>query len=58
MLVDRCWLCLEQPAITTVIGRDGRSYPLCDVCAIEHPQGPDVSADHITDEDLRRIVGS
>ena len=56
MLVERCWLCLEQPAVTTVRATDGREYPACDVCAIEQPNGP--AADKvITDDDLRRIVG-
>ena len=57
MLVERCWLCLEQPAVTTVKARDGREYPVCDVCAVEHPHGPDAPRRAISDDDLRRIVG-
>jgi hypothetical protein len=57
VLVERCWLCLEQPAVTTVQGSDGREYPLCDICAVEHPHGPPGSERAITDDDLRRIVG-
>jgi len=55
VLVERCWVCLEQPAVTTVHTADGRDYPVCDVCAVEHPHGPD--AGRITDDELRRIVG-
>jgi hypothetical protein len=55
VLVERCWVCLEQPAVTTVHARDGREFPVCDVCAVEHPNGPDTG--RITDDDLRRIVG-
>ena len=54
VLVERCWLCLEQPAVTTIHTADGREFPACDVCAVEHPNGPDAV---ITDDDLRRIVG-
>lgn len=35
MIVERCWLCLEQPAVSTVELADGRTYPVCDVCAVE-----------------------
>jgi hypothetical protein len=35
MIVERCWLCLEQPAVATAELPDGRSYPVCDVCAAE-----------------------
>jgi hypothetical protein len=56
VLVERCWLCLEQPAVTTVSASGGREYPVCDVCAMEHPNGPD-SGRAISDDDLRRIVG-
>ncbi len=56
MLVERCWVCLEQPAVTTVRAPDGREYPACDVCAVEHPHGPDAGHE-ITDDELRRIVG-
>ena len=52
VLVERCWVCLEQPAVTTVHTPDGRDIPMCDICAVEHPNGP-----HITDDELRRIVG-
>ena len=38
------------------ITADGRRYPACDVCAIEHPNGPPRDRGTITDEDLRRIV--
>jgi hypothetical protein len=56
VLVERCWLCLEQPAITTVQASDGRAYPACDVCAVDYPKGPaDIS---ISDEELRRLTGS
>ena len=55
MLVERCWVCLEQPAVTTVHTADGRDFPVCDVCAVEHPNGPD--GGRITDDELRRIVG-
>ena len=57
VLVERCWLCLEQPAVTTIHTADGRDLPACDVCAIEHPNGPDPANRTITDDDLRRIVG-
>jgi hypothetical protein len=57
VLVERCWICLEQPAVTTVEAADGRRYPACDVCAVEHPNGPPRDRRTITDEDLRRIVG-
>ena len=57
VLVERCWLCLEQPAVTTVRASDGREFPLCDVCAVEHPHGPDAANRAISDDDLRRIVG-
>lgn len=57
VLVERCWLCLEQPAVTTVRSSDGRDYPVCDVCAVEHPHGPDAANRTISDDDLRRIVG-
>jgi hypothetical protein len=57
VLVERCWLCLEQPAVTTVRSSDGREYPVCDVCAVEHPHGPDAANRAISDDDLRRIVG-
>lgn len=57
VLVERCWICLEQPAVTTVPARDGRRYPACDVCATEHPDGPPPDRTGLTDEDLRRIVG-
>jgi hypothetical protein len=57
VLVERCWICLEQPAVTTVQAADGRRYPACDVCATEHPQGPPDDDGTITDADLRRIVG-
>jgi hypothetical protein len=50
-------MCLEQPAVTTVQAADGRQFPACDVCAIEHPHGPPLGEGTITDEDLRRIVG-
>jgi hypothetical protein len=56
VLVERCWVCLEQPAVTTVPGADGRNVPVCDICAVEHPHGPDATGP-ITDDDLRRIVG-
>ena len=56
VLVERCWVCLEQPAVTTVPGADGRACPVCDICAIEHPRGPAIDRP-ITDDDLRRIVG-
>jgi hypothetical protein len=56
VLVERCWLCLEQPAVTTIHTTDGREFPACDVCAVEHPNGPD-DGRAITDDDLRRIVG-
>jgi hypothetical protein len=56
VLVERCWCCLEQPAVTTVTASDGRSYPACDVCAVEYPKGPtDIN---ISDEELRRITGT
>ena len=57
MLVERCWLCLEQPAVTTVRASDGREFPACDVCAVEHPHGPATANRAISDDDLRRIVG-
>jgi hypothetical protein len=57
VLVERCWLCLEQPAVTTVRSPDGRDYPLCDICALEHPNGPPTTDRAISDDDLRRIVG-
>jgi hypothetical protein len=57
VLVERCWICLEQPAVTTVEAADGRRYPACDVCAVEHPNGPPGDRGSITDDDLRRIVG-
>jgi hypothetical protein len=57
MFVERCWLCLEQPAVTTVRSADGRDYPMCDVCSVEHPHGPDTANRTISDDDLRRIVG-
>ena len=57
VLVERCWLCLEQPAVTTVRSSDGREFPACDVCAVEHPHGPDAANRAISDDDLRRIVG-
>jgi hypothetical protein len=57
VLVERCWLCLEQPAVMTVRSSDGREYPVCDVCAVEHPHGPDAANRAISDDDLRRIVG-
>jgi hypothetical protein len=50
-------MCLEQPAVTTVQGADGRSYPACDVCAIEHPNGPPPDEGTVTDADLRTILG-
>jgi len=56
VLVERCWICLEQPAVTTIHTADGRDLPACDVCAVEHPNGPDAPG-RITDDDLRRIVG-
>jgi len=56
VLVERCWVCLEQPAVTTVRSSDGREYPVCDVCAVDHPNGP-LPDRAITDDDLRRIVG-
>jgi hypothetical protein len=56
VLVERCWFCLEQPAVTTVHAADGRECPACDVCATEQPKR--LAADRvITDDDLRRIVG-
>ena len=56
VLVERCWLCLEQPAITTVQAPDGRSFPACDVCAVEYPKGPaDID---ISDKELRRLTGT
>src|SRR4051794_35566887 len=54
VLVDRCWICLEQPAVTTVRAMDGREVPVCDICALEHPLGLD---ERITDDDLRRLLG-
>jgi len=57
VLVERCWLCLEQPAVTTIRAADGREFPACDVCAVEHPNGPDLANRAISDDDLRRIVG-
>ena len=57
VLVERCWLCLEQPAVTTLHAADGREFPACDVCATEHPNGPDLANRTISDDDLRRIVG-
>jgi hypothetical protein len=55
VLVERCWLCLEQPAVTTALLEDGRPYPLCDVCAADHPgaTGPE----RLTDPQTRRILG-
>src|SRR4051812_25979718 len=50
VLVERCWVCLEQPAVTTVRAADGREYPVCDVCSVEHPHGPDAAHGHITDD--------
>lgn len=45
MIVERCWLCLEQPAVAIAELPDGRSYPVCDVCAadqrLETQQVPD-----------------
>lgn len=35
MFVERCWICLEQPAAQSVHTRDGRDYPVCDICALE-----------------------
>ena len=57
MLVERCWICLEQPAVTTVQAADGRRYPACDICAVEHPKVRHADRGTITDADLRRIVG-
>jgi len=42
--------------VTTIHTADGRDLPACDVCAVEHPNGPDAPG-RITDDDLRRIVG-
>ena len=57
VLVDRCWICLEQPAVTTVQSSDGRRFPACDICAVDHPEGPPAGDGPVTDADLRRIVG-
>jgi hypothetical protein len=57
VLVERCWICLEQPAVTTVHAADGRDYPACDVCATEHPEGPPPGAGTITDADIQTILG-
>jgi hypothetical protein len=46
MIVERCWLCLEQPASATVELPDGRSYPVCDVCAAEQRQ----KAEQVSDD--------
>jgi hypothetical protein len=43
--------------VTTVRSADGREFPVCDVCSVEHPTGPDPTHRHFTDDDLRRIVG-
>jgi hypothetical protein len=55
VLVERCWICLEQPAVTTVHAADGRDYPACDVCAAEHPEGPPSGT--VTDADIQTILG-
>ncbi len=57
MLVERCWICLEQPAVATVRLRDGRDYPACDICASEHAQADVPSGtDTVSDEVWQRIV--
>lgn len=57
MLVDRCWICLEQPAVTTVALRDGKDYPACDICAAEHAaKAPTPGSDAVSDEAWARIV--
>lgn len=43
VIVERCWLCLEQPAVATVELADGRPYPVCDVCLAEQRQAQQVS---------------
>ena len=57
VLVDRCWICLEQPAVTTVEALDGRRYPACDICATDHPHGPERLDGRVSDDELRRLLG-
>ena len=38
VIIERCWLCLEQPAVATIELADGRCYPVCDVCLTEQRQ--------------------
>jgi hypothetical protein len=57
MLVERCWICLEQPAVTTATLRDGRAYPVCDICASEQAAPPATpGTDKVSDEVWARIV--
>jgi hypothetical protein len=56
MLVERCWICLEQPAVTTATLRDGRPYPVCDICASEHAGPTTPGSDKVSDEVWARIV--
>ncbi|MGI8664228.1 MAG: hypothetical protein ACR2LQ_13625 [Acidimicrobiales bacterium] len=57
MLVERCWICLEQPAVTTATLRDGRDYPVCDICAAEQAAAPTPRGDAVSDAVWARIVG-
>lgn len=52
MIVERCWLCLEQPAVATVELADGRCYPVCDVCAAEQRQ----KAQQVSDAEWAQII--
>lgn len=53
VIVERCWLCLEQPAVATVELADGRPYPVCDVCLAEQRQQ---APQQVTDAEWAAIV--
>jgi hypothetical protein len=56
MIVERCWVCLEQPAVAVAELPDGRQYPVCDVCAAEQLQRAEREERRITDEEWARII--
>jgi hypothetical protein len=62
MFVERCWICLEQPAAQSVHTRDGRDYPVCDICALEQapatttPATTPAGSDAVSDEAWANIV--
>ncbi|MGQ0617428.1 MAG: hypothetical protein ACT4PW_10630 [Acidimicrobiia bacterium] len=57
MLVERCWRCLEQPAVLVITDSGGRRIPFCDVCAGDAFDALPVEDGHITDAELRRLLG-